>query len=240
MNLEEIIYKRQSIRLYDETPLDEETLNEIRDFIDNAKPLNPNITWSYDIVSPQNINSMMRWKAPHYLILFSETKENYHENIGFIFQQADLFLQSKEIGSCWIGMAKPKNYANKNADHKFVIAISFGKSLKPIYREKSEFKRKGLDEISDRIDERLIPAQFAPSATNSQPWYFIHNDDGSYSIYRINRGFLRNKFMSRWNKIDIGIALAHLYVANKETFSFYMDENPNEINNYFYEGTFKI
>ena len=33
MNLEDTIYKRQSIRSYDDTPLDSQTLDEIRDFI---------------------------------------------------------------------------------------------------------------------------------------------------------------------------------------------------------------
>ena len=37
MNLEDTIYKRQSIRSYDDAPLDNQTLDEIRDFIDNAK-----------------------------------------------------------------------------------------------------------------------------------------------------------------------------------------------------------
>ena len=41
MNLEDTIYKRQSIRSYDDAPLDNQTLDEIRDFIDNAKELNP-------------------------------------------------------------------------------------------------------------------------------------------------------------------------------------------------------
>ena len=33
MNLEDTIYKRQSIRSYDDAPLDNQTLDEIRDFI---------------------------------------------------------------------------------------------------------------------------------------------------------------------------------------------------------------
>ena len=239
MNLEETIYKRQSIRAYDETPLDEDTLAKIRDFIENTKVLNPNIDWSYDIVGPEFINTMMRWKAPHYLILFSKENENYLENIGFIFQQVDLFLQSNGIGTCWIGMASPKNYKSKDG-HKFIIAISFGRSLNPIYRNRDGFRRNSLSKIVDIEDERLIPAQFAPSSTNSQPWYFTHNDDGSYNVYRVNRGILRNKFMGKWNKVDIGIALAHLYVSNEETFEFYITESPKELKNYFYSGTFRI
>ena len=240
MNLEETIYRRQSIRLYDDTPLDNQALDEIRDFIDNAKVLNPDIKWTYDILSTENISTMMRWKAPHYLVLFSEKKENYYQNIGFIFQQVDLFLQSREIGTCWIGMASPKKYKNEDKDQKFIIAISFGKSPKNIYREINQFKRKDLEEISDMADEKLIPAQLAPSATNGQPWYFTHNDDGSYDLYRARLGVIRNKFMGKWRKIDTGIALAHLYVSNEDSFRFYRKDNPKELKGYVYDGSFEI
>ena len=207
MNLEDTIYKRQSIRSYDDAPLDNQTLDEIRDFIDNAKELNPNIKWSYEILPTENISTMMRWKAPHYIAIFSEEKENYYQNIGFIFQQVDLFLQSK------------------------------GGNL---YREIDQFRRKSLDKISDKTDEKLVPAQFAPSASNTQPWYFTHNDDGSYDLYRVKLGRLRNRFYKKWNRIDTGIALAHLYVANEDTFKFYMKDNPKELKGLFYAGSFEI
>lgn len=240
MNLEDTIYRRQSIRSYDKTPLDNQTLDEIRDFIANAKELNPNIKWSYEILPTEKISTMMRWKAPHYLVLYSQEKENYYQNIGFIFQQVDLYLQSREIGTCWIGMASPKGYRNPDKSQKFIIAISLGRPQGNIYRERDQFNRKSLDEISDRLDERLIPAQLAPSATNAQPWYFTHNDDGSYELYRVNRGMLRNRFMGKWSRIDTGIALAHLYLSNRDSFRFYMKDDPKELKGFFYDGSFEI
>ena len=182
----------------------------------------------------------MRWKAPHYIAIFSEEKENYYQNIGFIFQQVDLFLQSKGIGTCWIGMGNPKNYENPDKDQKFIIIISLGKSKGNLYREINQFRRKSLDEISDKLDERLVPAQFAPSASNTQPWYFTHNDEGSYDLYRVKLGRLRNRFYKKWNQIDTGITLAHLYVANEDTFKFYMKDNPKELKGLFYAGSFEI
>ena len=240
MNLEDTIYKRQSIRSYDKTPLDDDTLDKIRDFIADAKVLNPDIEWSYEILPPENMSTKMRWKAPHNIAIFSESKENYYQNIGFIFQQLDLFLQSEEIGTCWLGLASPKNYDGADKGQNHVIAIAFGKSKGNIYRDLSQFKRKGLDAISDKVDEKLIPAQLAPSSMNSQPWYFTHNDDGSYDLYRVKKGMLRNKLFGKWNKIDTGIALAHLYVANKDSFKFYMKDNPKELKGYFYDGSFEI
>ena len=240
MNLEETIYKRRSIRKYDDDPLEQETLDEIREFIGDIPVLNPDIKWSYEIVGPKNVKTLMRWKAPHYLLIFSEPKQNYLQNIGFIFQQVDLFLQSKGIGACWIGAGSPKNYENPNPEHEFVIMLAFGNPVGELYRNKDQFKRKNLDEISDIADERLIPARLAPSAANSQTWYFKHNDDGSYDIYRNRRRLNLNSRMVNWNKIDIGIALAHLYISNSDTFGFTLDKPHKELKGKVFEMSFVI
>ncbi len=240
MNLEDTIYKRQSIRKYDKNPLSSETLNEIRAFIDNAKVLNPEINWSYDIVGPDNFRILQRFKPAHALLMFSETKQNYFQNIGFIFQQVDLFLQSMGIGSCWIGAGGPKNYENPNPEHKFIIMMVFGKPQGEIYRERTQFERKIICEISDRRDSKLIPAQLAPSAANSQTWYFTHNDDGSYNLYRNRRKLRLNKKMDAWNQVDMGIALAHMYIANPDTFEFSLDRPHEELKDKVFEGSFAI
>ncbi|MBR4446868.1 nitroreductase family protein [Methanobrevibacter sp.] len=240
MNLEDTIYKRQSIRKYEKSPLGPEILNELRNFISNAKVLNPDIDWSYDIVGPKNFRMLQRFKPPHALLLFSETKQNYLQNIGFIFQQVDLYLQSRGIGSCWIGAGNPKNYDNPNPEQKFIILMVFGKPQGEIYRERSQFERKIVCEISDERDSKLIPAQLAPSAANSQTWYFTHNDDGSYNLYRNKPKFRLNKKMDAWNQIDMGIALAHMYVANQETFKFSLDKPHEELKDKVFEGSFTI
>lgn len=242
MNLEETIYKRQSIRAYKKEELSTDELNDLKEFIDTAKVLNENIKWDYDIVSPNMIKSLLNWRAPHYLLLFSEEKENYNENMGFIFQQVDLYLQSREIGSCWLGMVSPnRNYKPRNENMKYIIGISFGRPETEIYRQSlGQFKRKDMSEITDRDDERLKAIQYAPSATNSQPWYITHNSDGSYNIYRQKLGLIRRKTLGRWNELDIGIGLAHLYVENRDTFNFYIDANHEELKNYIYEGSFEI
>ena len=70
MNLEETIYKRQSIRNYKEEPLNDDEIGELRNYIDTLKVLNENICWSYEIVSKDNIKSILPWRAPHYLLLY--------------------------------------------------------------------------------------------------------------------------------------------------------------------------
>jgi nitroreductase len=230
MNLEEQIYIRKSCRKYS---YDEIDFGLIHDFMSSVKPLNENIDYRYDILTVDEVNRKNRWSAPYYLALYTERKENYSENIGFIFQQLSLYLQSIGIGSCWVGIDSPKN-----KDSDFLIAMAFGKSSKMI-RDIGSFKRKKLSEISDSEDERLIPAQLAPSAINTQPWFFKHCEEG-FDVYRAKQNIIKRQLLKKWNPIDMGIALAHMYVANPETFEFYIKRDFDDIKGHIYIGTIKI
>ncbi len=229
MDLASQIYKRKSARKYLDDEID---MSAIREFLDNVKVLTPEISYSYKILTKDEVSLKTRWSAPYYLALYSQKKENYGVNLGFIFQQASLFMQSLDIGSCWVGMASVKE-----KDPEFEILIAFGKS-DDCTRDIAKFKRKKLSEISDVEDEKLKPAQLAPSAINSQPWYFKHTDEG-YDVYKVKHNIVKRKILGKWNDIDVGIALSHLYVSNKETFKFEF-KNKEDIKGYSYIGSLKI
>lgn len=229
MDLESQIYVRKSCRKYLDDEID---MTPIKEFIPKAKVLNSDIDYSYKILTKDELSIRTRWKAPYYLALYSEKKENYGVNLGFIFQQLSLYMQSIGIGSCWVGMANVKQ-----KDPNFVITIAFGKS-DDLTRDLSKFKRRSLSEISDMEDERLIPAQLAPSAVNSQPWYFKHTDDG-FDVFKAKHNIVKQKIIGKWNDIDMGIALSHLYVSNPNTFEFEF-KNKADIKGYTYFGSVKI
>lgn len=229
MDLESQIYVRKSCRKYLDDEID---MTPIKEFIPKAKVLNSDIDYSYKILTKDELSIRTRWKAPYYLALYSEKKENYGVNLGFIFQQLSLYMQSIGIGSCWVGMANVKQ-----KDPNFVITIAFGKS-DDLTRDLSKFKRRSLSEISDMEDERLIPAQLAPSAVNSQPWYFKHAGDG-FDVFKAKHNIVKQKIIGKWNDIDMGIALSHLYVSNPDTFEFEF-KNKADIKGYTYFGSVKI
>ena len=230
MNLEEQIYVRKSCRNYLDDEID---MSLIHDFMSRVKPLIEGIDYHYEIFTKDEVNIRTRWSAPYYLALYSEKKENYNVNIGFVFQQLSLFMQSMGIGNCWVGLGSLKV---KNPE--FVILMSFGKS-NDMTRDISKFKRKSLAEISDFEDEMLIPAQLAPSAINSQPWYFKHASDG-FDVFCKKQNILKRQVLKKWNPIDVGIALAHLYVSNPDTFNFSKKSDVEDIKGYAYVGSIKI
>ena len=230
MKLEEQIYLRKSCRKYLDEPVN---LDLIDEFMSNVKPLNEDIKYRYEFLKQNEVSSKMHFKAPYYLAIYSEIKENYMVNAGFIFQQLCLYLQSQGISSCWLGLGSPKK-----KDSEFVILISFGKS-DDMTRILDEFKRNNLSKISDEVDESLIPAQLAPSAMNSQPWYFKHTVDG-FDVYQVKQNIIKRQLLKRWNPIDMGIAISHMYIANENTFEFKIKDNFDELKGYTYIGSIKI
>ncbi len=214
----------------------------------NLIPLYSDIKTEIKIVSSDEVNQkIIMKKAPHYLAVFSETKEGYLTNVGFMLQQMDLLFSANGIGSCWQGIPVPYKDVLKSSDLKFVILIAFGKPSEKLYRESiSEFKRKALQKISDikGADELLEPARLAPSATNSQPWFFKGNESIIH-VYSVKPNFLKAMLVNKFIPIDIGIVIYHLRVAAEHLgkspdIIFDKKEAENSPKGYEYFATLKL
>ena len=229
MTLSEMIFHRKSCRSFTGKPVDAEMIEKILSF--EMKPLYPEIKVRMDIVSREKVKCLCPWTTPQLITIYSEETEGYLENIGFLFQQMDLYLQTLGLGVCWLGMGRmhPKTTTAVEG-MKFVIMLAFGHPKGDQLRhDRKGFKRKSPEKIADQADPRLEPARLAPSAVNSQPWYFTHEDD-TIHVYCSKKGY----------RLDAGIALAHLYVANEETFRFSTAGNAQNIPGYGYIGSVKL
>lgn len=241
MSLNEMIYKRLSVRKYTSEVLGEAAIHKINTFLAQAKRLYPDIRIRMEVLGKENVRCILPWIPNQAVVFYSEEKEGYLENAGFIFQQLDLYLQEQGFGTCWLGMGKLNSHAKSKMedDLQFVIMLGVGYPNEAFRSDTSQFNRKALSEISDQEDSRLEPARLAPSSCNSQPWYFVHEDDLMH-VYCSKKGFIRNKFLGEMNQIDMGIALAHMYVANPENFTFVECENAPEVEEHTYVGSIRI
>jgi nitroreductase len=252
-----IIFKRKSIRKYDLTPLDDDTLENIKDHIASLKSLYKDIEVDFKIISQNDVNSRMMKKAPHYIAAFSEikekyTKEGYKTNIGFILQQMDLFFSANGLGSCWQGIPKPHKEVLKSSDLEFIILMAFGNPKETLHRNNIlEFKRKPLHKIckisDSSFDEILEAARLAPSATNSQPWFFTENTENNnvINVHSFKPNIMRAIMLKKYIPIDMGIALYHLKVGAEhfgKVVEIVFDENAkdNTPNGYNYVISLKM
>ena len=226
MTLKEMIFKRKSCRSFTNVPVDAATIDTIKAF--PMKPLYPEINVHWDIVPRNQVRCICPWTTPQLITICSQEKDGYLENIGFLFQQMDLYLQTLGLGVCWLGMGRMNPRATDSVEGmKFVIMLAFGHPKGDQLRhDQKDFKRKSLEQITDKADARLEPARLAPSAVNSQPWYFTHEGDRLH-VWCSKKG----------SRLDAGIALAHLYVANRETFAFFKADHVTGLPGYGYIGS---
>ena len=226
MTLNEMIFMRKSCRSFTNIPVDAATIETVKAF--PMKPLYPEIKVHWDIVPRNQVKCICPWTTPQLITIYSEEADGYLENIGFLFQQMDLYLQTLGLGVCWLGMGRmnPKT-ATVVEGMKFVIMLAFGHPKGDQLRHDLKgFKRKIMEQITDKADPRLEPARLAPSAVNSQPWYFTHEGDAIH-VWCSKKG----------SPLDAGIALAHLYVANAESFHFFKAEHMAGMPGYTYIGS---
>ena len=226
MTLHEMIFKRKSCRSFTNVPVDAATIETIKAFF--MKPLYPEINVRMDIVSRDKVKCICPWTTPQLITIYSEEAEGYSENIGFLFQQMDLYLQTLGLGVCWLGMGRMNPKTTTAVEGmKFVIMLAFGYPKGDQLRHDLKgFKRRPMEQITDKPDPRLEPARLAPSAVNSQPWYFTHEGEAIH-VWCSKKG----------NRLDAGIALAHLYVSNGERFRFFNVEHVTCLPGYTYIGS---
>ncbi len=238
--LYDMIFKRKSFHIFrgvgNESITDSE-LEDIQKAYAEFTPLNPDIKTAIRIVPEKETNCK---RGGEYCILFySEKKDGYLQNVGYLGEQLDLYLVSKNIGTLWFGIGKTKEEPSENME--FVIMFSIRKvSDESKYRKDMyKSKRKPVEEIweGEQISGVTDIVKFAPSACDSQPW--IVKNNGDLSVYRYKkpgkRGIMPADKVPFYNRIDIGIFLCFMDIClehsgiNFERELFSDDGSDNEI-----------
>jgi nitroreductase len=241
------IFKRKSIREYDPTPLDSNRLEEISKILQSLKPMLNDIKTEFQIITPEQVTRKYNNKAPHFIAAFSETKNAYKANVGFMLQQMDLYFSATGLGSCCLGIPQPTKDVTDSSNLEFIILMSFGNSKETLYRTSaSEFKRHSLSDITDieGEEELLEPVRLAPSAVNLQNWYFT-GDKNAIHAYSAKPNFLRNIVGGSYYSVNMGIALCHLqlaaeYLGRKTKFVFDSSRDKNPPKNQTYVETLEM
>ncbi|WP_297421838.1 nitroreductase family protein [Clostridium sp.] len=231
--LYDMIFKRKSFRRFDDTlTLSEEELQYINEKIESLNPLVKEIEIKYKIVPRENTTSK---RGEYCLLIYSEEKEHYLLNIGYMFEQLDLYLALKNIGVCWYGMGKTNEPQYDKL--KYVIMMAFGKGKEGEFRKDyKKSKRKETSDIwkGDLSFELAEVVKYAPSACNTQPWRVIC-ENNILKIYRTTevKSIMPKEKVPFYNSIDMGIFLYFLELTlsrNKLSFQRILSPENNDSN----------
>lgn len=105
----ELIEKRKSIRIYKETPVEKEKIDEIKNFIKNIEtPFDKYFRIElFDLqeeIVGEDFGSYGMIKGAKLYIGIAVKKEPFaYENLGFVFEKLILFVTSLGLGTCWFG-----------------------------------------------------------------------------------------------------------------------------------------
>ena len=214
-DLYDMIFKRKSFHLFRNIGNEHITEEEIKDIqykFNTLKPLIDDIKVKIKIVK----KGVTCKRGQEYCILFySEKKENYLQNIGYLGEQLDLYLVSKNIGTLWFGIGKVEKKNLDGLDYVIMIAIAKVDSPEKFRKDMFKSKRKSLEEIwfGDEFKEIGNIVKYAPSACNTQPWR-IEASKNELKVYRYRkegkRGIMPKNMVIYYNQIDIGIFLCFM------------------------------
>ena len=211
-----MIFKRKSFHLFrniGQETISSSELENIQKMYDTFIPLYPNIKTAIHIVPTEETNC--KRGQEYCILLYSELKDNYLQNIGYLGEQLDLYLVSQNIGTLWFGIGKIEKTTFEGLHYVIMIAISKVDSADKFRKDMFKSKRKAVEEFwfGKPIDGVSDIVRFTPSSCNTQPWIVEHESD-TLNIYRYKkagkRGIMPVDKVSFYNQIDIGIFLCFL------------------------------
>ena len=211
-----MIFKRKSFHLFRNIENSNISANDIERIVaayETLIPLYSNIKTAIRIV-PANETTCKRGQQ-FCILLYSEKKDNYLQNIGYLGEQLDLYLVSQNIGTLWFGIGKTDEPTFRGLDFVIMIAMSKIDDEKKFRKDMFKSKRKPTSEIwfGEPIMGITDIVKYAPSACNTQPW-IVEYTDTTLKVYRYKkagkRGIMPVDKVSFYNQIDIGIFLCFL------------------------------
>ena len=214
-DLYDMIFKRKSFHLFRNIGSEHITSEELKSIENKFKtfiPLVEDIKVKIKIVKD---STTCRRGQEYCILLYSEKKDNYLQNIGYIGEQLDLYLVSKNIGTLWFGIGKVEEKKLDGLDFVIMIAIAKVDNEAKFRKDMFKSKRKELSEIwkGDYYLDIASIVRFSPSACNTQPWIVEAKEKG-LKVYRYRkpgkRGLMPIDMVNFYNQIDIGIFLCFL------------------------------
>lgn len=216
-----LIFKRKSFHLFRSVgteKIDTGALAELEQAYPSFDRLYPEIRTAIRIVPASKVN--FKRDAEYCILIYSEKKDNYLMNAGYIGEQLDLFLVSRNIGTLWFGIGKPDIDTYDGLDYVVMIAIHKISDESMFRKDMFKAKRKPIEEAWEGETLGIAEiARFAPSACNTQPW-FVKNNGDVLEVYRYKkpgkRGIMPTKAVDYFNRIDIGIFLCIMEICMAE------------------------
>ncbi len=234
MDYKRLIANGKSIRDFKSKEVEEKILLEIKNHKDSCKKLVQDIDLEVNFYTNEELYEKIKEvsgyrgnliKAPNYMFILSEKKDNYLENSGYVGEELILKARNLGVDSCWItfenqDVVKERLGIESEKEITGIIALGYRENVKLsesatgktrisvdnlVSLDKWENKLSTEDLENRGLAEVFSYTRMAPSTLNRQPWRFLIDGD------KIILAIRKDEFASEYEcKIDTGIVMLYL------------------------------
>ena len=237
----EMIRNRKSVRTYKEQPIPEQTMNQVRDYLEHDTGLfEVPLTFSILNAREAGVSSPVILGADTYVAGKYKKQKNAELSFGYAFEKFILYATSLGLGTVWLAGTIDRKAFEKAVHLKeyevmpAVTPLGYAAEKRSI---RESMMRKGMKSDSRVPFEELffhgnfqnplkesdagiwqLPLEMvrlAPSATNKQPWRAVVDKDRVHFYEKKTKGYAREA-TGDIQKVDLGIALCHFEIAADE------------------------
>jgi hypothetical protein len=228
----EAIQTPRSCRYFYPETLTSEHTRKLQEFLSEMEiPFDHQVSITYHVV-PQN-QAIVYFAGPKQFLALSTSHSPVEQaKLGFIGEQLILYCESIGVRTCWMGHYRSKEVheivygGSKSPDDQFLYCVILLRyvpektglldrfSQNRMSRKKrtmeSLLHKESITEFPIFIRASLELTSRAPSAMNSQKWYYlVQRIDTGYSI-ELGKPKGYQHFKWKYYDIDVGTAAAHL------------------------------
>ena len=217
-NLLQAMKERHSVRSYLEKPIDPQSVQLLRAFIDSCNR-ESGLHMQLVLNEPNAFSGLMAHYGKfsgvqNYIAVVGKKGSELEEKSGYFGEKVVLYAQSLGLNTCWVAMtySKIKTAFQIDAGEKLCLVISIGYGQTQGVPHQSKLRESVMKAVSNPpawFLQGIDAALLAPTAMNQQKFTF--SLQGNTVSAKAGIGF--------YSKIDLGIAKYHFEVgAGKENF----------------------
>lgn len=237
----EIIRNRKSVRTYNEQPVPEQTLSQVRDYLEHDAGLF-GVPVAFFVLNAREagVSSPVILGADTYVAGKYKKQKNAEISFGYAFEKFILYATSLGLGTVWLAATIDRK-AFENAVHlkedevmPAVTPLGYAADKRSI---RESMMRKGMkadsrlpfeelffrDNFQNPLEESdagiwqlpLEMVRLAPSATNKQPWRVVTEKYRVHFYEKKTKGYAKEA-TGDIQKVDLGIALCHFEIAAED------------------------
>lgn len=220
MDIIEAIKNRHSVRRFTDKKIDENTKNELLEFIKECnKEGNLNIQLSTE--EPNAFNNFMAHygkfsNVKNYIAIVGKKGDGFYEKCGYYGEKVVIKAAQLGLNTCWVALtfSKGNTVCKIEEGEKLccVIALGYGETEGVAHKSKPiEKLSKTEGDMPEWFKKGMELAMLAPTSMNQQKFVFVLQGNKVKA----------KSLIAPYSKLDLGIAKYHFEIgAGKENFQW--------------------